>query len=93
MKSAELPGLAKNLNLKTYFCDTHSPWQKGGVENAIDRLRKDLPRKTDLTKIQQEDLDDMIITYNMTPRKCLNYQTPLEAFINFKSNHTVALET
>ena len=34
--------------LPTYFCDTHSPWQKGGVENANGRLRRWLPRKTNL---------------------------------------------
>jgi IS30 family transposase len=85
--------LAKALKLDTYFCDPRAPWQKGSVENAIGRLRRDLPRKTDLEKISQEDLDEIAITYNMTPRKCLGFQTPLEAFINFKSNPTVALET
>ena len=38
------------LGIETFFCDTHSPWQKGGVENAIGRLRRGLPRKTDLAK-------------------------------------------
>ena len=90
---AEHTTLAKTLKLDTYFCDTHAPWQKGGVENAIGRLRRDLPRKTALNTVQQEDLDDIIIIYNTTPRKCLGYQTPLEAFLNLKSKPTVALET
>ena len=36
------------LGIETFFCDPHSPWQKGGIENAIGRLRRFLPRKTDL---------------------------------------------
>jgi IS30 family transposase len=77
------------LGCKTYFCDPHSPWQKGGVENAIGRLRRDLPRATDLTHYSQQDLDDLIALYNDTPRKCLGYRTPLEAFA---LNSGVALE-
>jgi len=77
------------LGCKTYFCDPHSPWQKGAVENAIGRLRRDLPRATDLSSYSQQDLDDLIALYNDTPRKCLGYRTPLEAFA---LNSGVALE-
>ena len=72
----------KRLHLKTWFCDTHSPWQKGGVENAIGRMRRRLPRKSDLAMVSQEDFDDMVLAYNMTPRKCLGFLTPAEAFFN-----------
>ena len=68
------------LGMQTFFCDTHAPWQKGGVENAILRLRWQLPRKTDLGKINQTEIDEMISRYNNTPRKCLDYRTPAEAF-------------
>ena len=37
--------LQASLQMQTYFCDTHAPWQKGGIENAIGRLRRQLPRK------------------------------------------------
>jgi transposase, IS30 family len=77
------------LGCKTYFCDPHSPWQKGAVENAIGRLRRDLPRSTDLSHYSQQDLDDLIALYNDTPRKCLGYRTPLETFA---LNSGVALE-
>jgi transposase, IS30 family len=70
--------LKKKLNMKTYFCDTHSPWQKGGIENAIGRLRRFLPRKTDLTTISQKELDALTALYNNTPRKCLDFKTPAE---------------
>ena len=43
-----------DLGIETFFCDTHSPWQKGGVENAIGRLRRTLPRKTDLAALPME---------------------------------------
>ena len=42
------------LGLETFFCETHSPWQKGGIENAIGRLRRTLPRKTDLATLSEE---------------------------------------
>ena len=69
------------LSLKTFFCDTHSPWQKGGVENAIGRMRRFLPRKTDLANLSDEHLNQLVAIYNNTPRKCLNFQTPAEVFI------------
>lgn len=68
------------LPLKTYFCDTHSPWQKGGVENAIGRLRRRLLRKTDLATLPEQDIIDLTRRYNHTPRKCLGFKTPAEIF-------------
>lgn len=67
----------------TFFCDTHSPWQKGGVENAIGRMRRPLPRKTDLRTLTQEQLDAHAAAYNNTPRKCLGFRTPAEVFLGF----------
>ena len=60
--------------LETFFCETHSPWQKGGIENAIGRLRRTLPRKTDLATLSEEHFTRLIQVYNNTPRKCLGYQ-------------------
>jgi IS30 family transposase len=79
------------INVQTYFCDPHKPWQKGGVENAIRRMRRMLPRKTNLTAIQPEQLHGLTENYNNTPRKCLNYLTPNEAFR--MALNSVALET
>ncbi len=70
----------KKLGMKTYFCDVRSPWQKGGVENAIGRLRRPLPRKTDIVKVEDEYLEKIVRFYNHTPRKCLGYKTPAEVF-------------
>ena len=66
------------LNLDTYFCDAYSPWQKGGIENAIGRMRRALPRKTDLAALAPDAFIDRIASYNNTPRKCLDFQTPAE---------------
>ncbi len=69
------------LGLQTFFCDPHAPWQKGGIENAHGRLRRFLPRKTDLDTITPEHLNKLLRAYNSTPRKCLDFRTPAEVFI------------
>jgi IS30 family transposase len=83
--------LTEQLALQTYFCDPHSPWQKGGVENAIGRLRRPLPRRTNLADLSSDQLASIVQAYNDTPRKCLDFKTPAEAFSLLKS--TVALQT
>ena len=69
------------LECETFFCDPHAPWQKGGVENAIGRMRRTLPRKTDLDDLSPNRLIAFVQAYNATPRKCLDYQTPAEVFL------------
>ena len=66
--------------IATYFCDPHAPWQKGGIENAIGRMRRFLPRKTDLATIDDDLFSAIIAAYNNTPRKCLDWKTPAQAF-------------
>jgi IS30 family transposase len=68
--------------LMTFFCDPHSPWQKGGVENAIGRMRRYLPRKTNLDTLSQKHITALVRRYNHTPRQCLDFQTPAEVFLN-----------
>ena len=68
------------LSMRTFFCDPHAPWQKGGIENAIGRLRRGLPRKTDLATLSDHRLLGLVRAYNHTPRKCLDYKTPAEVF-------------
>lgn len=70
------------LGIQTFFCDTYSPWQKGGIENAIGRMRRTLPRKTDLAALSANRFNYLIQAYNNTPRKCLDFQTPAELFWN-----------
>lgn len=83
--------LNKEIGLETFFCDPHAPWQKGGIENAIGRMRRALPRKSDLANIPQSQLDSLVDAYNNTPRKCLAFKTPNEVFSSFLN--PVALQT
>ena len=66
--------------IDTFFCDPHAPWQKGGIENAIGRMRRFIPRKTDLATLPNVRFQQLVAAYNNTPRKCLDWQTPAEAF-------------
>ncbi len=66
--------------MKTYFCDPNAPRQKGSNENHNGILRRYIPKKVDLTKVDQIVLDAIVDEINNKPRKCLQYQTPSEAF-------------
>jgi IS30 family transposase len=66
------------LDMTTWCCDAYASWQKGGIENANGRLRRWLPRQTNLDDISDEDMQEIVMTYNLTPRKCLGYITPIQ---------------
>lgn len=74
--------LQENLDMETFFCDPHSPWQRGSIENANGLLRRDLPRKTDLADYTPQDINDIVWAINTTPRKCLGFLSPAEAFLH-----------
>ena len=60
--------------MTTWFCDAYASWQKGGVENANGRLRRWLPRQIDIDQVSDEEIQDIVITANLTPRKCLGFK-------------------
>jgi IS30 family transposase len=70
-----------DLGIKTFFCDPHSPWQKGSVENMNGRIRRYIPRGTDPDSFSNADLQALAFQLNNTPRKCLAYKTPIEVFL------------
>src|SRR3982751_956937 len=73
--------LASACSMATWFCDAYASWQKGAVENANGRLRRDLPRDLDLDALGDAELQEIVLGHNLTPRKCLGFLTPLQALL------------
>lgn len=70
----------QELDLPTYFCRPYSSWQKGQIEYANRLIRRHIPKKTILTNISQQKLDQIVHRINHTPRQCLDWKTPYQIF-------------
>lgn len=75
---AEFANIQKALNMKVYFANPHSPWERGSNENTNGLLRDFFPKGCDMSVVTDDDVALAQALLNNRPRKCLNYQTPRE---------------
>ena len=73
--------IGASLDMRVYFCDPHSPWQRGTNENTNGLLRQYFPKGTDLSKYPEDYLDAVAEELNDRPRKTLGFMKPSEKII------------
>ena len=72
--------IAKAKTMDVYFAHPHAPWQRGANEQVNGLIRRYFPKGTDFRKVTDEQVAQVVMQINKRPRKCLDYQSPYEAF-------------
>lgn len=79
--------ITQRSGVAIYFCDPHSPWQRGANENINGLIRQYLPKGTDLSVYSQEELDAIAFELNMRPRKRFDFKCPIEVMGELMAKH------
>jgi len=78
--------ISQQLHVNVFFCHPYHSWEKGTVENTIGRIRRYIPKGTDIKEIPEYKVQELEHILNNTPRKCLGYLTPYEKMSKALSN-------
>jgi IS30 family transposase len=78
--------LSHNTGIAVYFCDPHSPWQRGSNESMFGLVRQYLPKDADLSVYSQAQLDAIADQINSRPRKGLGVRSPLAVYTELLRN-------
>lgn len=91
VEMAEHAKFTVKTSIPVFFCDPHSPWQRGTNENTNGLLRQYFPKGTDLSSYSQAELDSVADRLNGRPRQTLNWMKPTEKLDEFLLNSGGAL--
>jgi IS30 family transposase len=78
LEMAQHKSFTMATDVKVYFCDPQSPWQRGSNENTNGLLRQYLPKNADLSRFSQSELDEIALRLNTRPRQTLGFRTPAD---------------